>query len=44
MKKLMAFRFDTGVIEQAKIQAKKENRNLTNWIETLIREKLKILK
>lgn len=41
MKKNYSFRFDSDTIEKAKKKAKDENRTLTNWIETLIKEKLK---
>ena len=37
-KKIFSFRFEEGVIEEAKKQADKENRTLTNWIETLIKK------
>lgn len=37
-KKNFSFRFDKELIELARKQAEKENRTLTNWIETLIKK------
>jgi len=44
MKKPHTFRFDTDLIRKAHDQAEKENRTLTNWIETLIRLALEAIK
>lgn len=41
MKKSYSMRLDTELMEKAKKEADKENRTLTNWIETLIRKELK---
>uniref|UniRef100_A0A6M3ITG6 Uncharacterized protein n=1 Tax=viral metagenome TaxID=1070528 RepID=A0A6M3ITG6_9ZZZZ len=36
MKKNFTFKFDTDMMEKVRVQAKKENRSLTNFIETLL--------
>lgn len=36
MKKLFSFRFEETKVKEWKIKAKKENRSLTNFIETIV--------
>ena len=40
MKKPFTFRLDAELMEKARDEADKENRTLTNWIETLIKQRL----
>ncbi|MFI4966012.1 MAG: hypothetical protein ACHP9T_11685, partial [Caulobacterales bacterium] len=40
MKTSVSFRIDSALLESAKRAAKTENRTLTNFLETLLREKL----
>lgn len=39
-KQLYSFRFDPTLIKEIEKMAKKENRNLTNYIETLLIQKV----
>ena len=40
MKKLVTFRFDADVLANAKRLADRENRTLTNFIETVLKQAL----
>lgn len=37
MKKLVTFRFDPVLLEKAKASAQRENRTLTNYVETVLK-------
>lgn len=43
MRKNYSFRFDYKIIEAAKKAAKKDNRSLTNYIETILSNNLKTI-
>ena len=38
MKKLVTFRFDTDLLAKAKNTAQRENRTLTNFVETVLKQ------
>jgi hypothetical protein len=38
LKKLITFRFDPDLIASAKMAARRENRTLTNFVETLLKK------
>lgn len=40
MKKLVTFRFDADVLAVARQSAQRENRSLTNFIETILKQAL----
>ena len=40
MKKPVTFRFDQELLDKAKLFAKAENRTLTNFLETLMKDKM----
>jgi len=40
MKKLVTFRFDTDVLARARQLAQRDNRTLTNFIETILKQAL----
>jgi hypothetical protein len=40
MKKPVTFRFDQELLDRAKLFAKAENRTLTNFLETLMKDKM----
>lgn len=42
MRKPMTIRIDTDLLEAAKAQARKENRTVTNYIETVLRRDLSL--
>ncbi len=44
MKELKAFRLDTELLKELESIAQKENRSLSNVVETLLKEKIKDLK
>jgi predicted transcriptional regulator len=40
MKKLMTFRFDADLLAKARHLAQRDNRTLTNFIETILKQSL----
>jgi hypothetical protein len=40
MRKPITMRFDPDLLTQARLQAARENRSLTNFIETVVRERV----